>query len=461
MQTHALETFVLERMAKSKLSAVSMALIEGDRIVWSRGFGLRDRERGLPATPQTNYNIGSVTKSFTCVAIMQLQERGLLSIEDPVDKYLDLRLKPFGEPVRIRHLMSHTSGLPATAYLENLLRYHHGATDKILPLGSLQDMLTFLNGAEDWVETRPGERWFYLNEGYVLLGAIIERLSGRPYAEYIREEILLPLGMTRSFHQKSLADQDPEMAVPYATEKDGRHVAKVYPWGQAEPDGGLIANVEDLARYVQFYLASGSVPGRERPVLQPESIAQMAKPWVRTPPQTAAGEPVGHYGLGLSLTTLLGHDLVGHTGLMYVATAAMRMLPGRQLGAVVLANGSGYPLANIADFGLVTLLGEDPWQIPALRTERLLEGLTGRYETYQSTYGCEVRRKGDTLMLHFKHKHGEETVPLVPEHLDEQSARLLSFGGGARQVVEFHHRTAGVEMLQERYKMRRVGPLAE
>jgi CubicO group peptidase (beta-lactamase class C family) len=455
MQTHALETFVLERMAKTKLSGVSIALIEGDQIVWSRGFGLRDREQGLPATPQTNYNIGSVTKSFTCVAIMQLQERGLLSIEDPVEKFLDLRLKPFGEPIRIRHLMSHTSGLPATAYLENLLRYHHGATDKFLPLGTIQDMLAFMNGAADWIETRPGERWFYLNEGYVLLGAIIEKLTGRPYADYIREEILLPLEMNRSFHQRALAQQDPEMAVPYAVEKDGRHVAKQYPWGQAEADGGLISNVLDLARYVQFYLRGGT------PLLSPRSIEQMAKPWVRTPNQTPAGEPVGYYGLGLSSTTLFGHRLVGHTGLMYVATAAMRFLPERKLGAVVLANGSGYPLANIADFGLATLLGEDPWQIPALRTERLLEELTGRYETYRSTYGCEVRRKGDTLQLVFKTKHSEETVPLVPSALGSESAQFLSFGGGAQQIVEFHRRLAGTELLYERYKMRRVGPLAE
>jgi CubicO group peptidase (beta-lactamase class C family) len=213
MNLQALETFVLERMSKTKLSAVSLAIVDGDRIIYERGFGLRNRELGLPATPATNYNIGSVTKSFTCVAIMQLQEKGLLSIEDPVDKFVDLRLKPFGEPVLIRHLMSHTSGLPATAYLENLLRYHHGATDRLLPLGNVADMLTFMNGAEDWVETRPGERWFYLNEGYVLLGAIIEQVTGRPYADYIREEILLPLGMARSFHQKALADSDPPRLV--------------------------------------------------------------------------------------------------------------------------------------------------------------------------------------------------------------------------------------------------------
>jgi CubicO group peptidase (beta-lactamase class C family) len=455
MDLHALESFVLERMAKTKLSAVSLALVDGDQIIYERGFGLRDREQGLPATPATNYNIGSVTKSFTCVAIMQLQERGLLSIEDPVDKYVDLRLKPFGETVRIRHLMSHTSGLPATAYLENLLRYHHGAADRLLPLGNLADMLTFMNGAADWVESRPGERWFYLNEGYVLLGAIISLVTGRPYAEYIRAEILLPLGMERSFHQKGLADEDVEMAVPYAVEKDGRHAAKRYPWGQAEPDGGLISNVRDLARYVQFYLDGG------KDVLSPDSIAAMTKPWVRTPPQLASGEPVSQYGLGLSSTEFFGQRLVGHSGLMYVATAAMRFLPGRKLGAVVLANGSGYPLLNIADFALATALGEDPWALPALRTEKTLEALTGRYETYQSTYGCEVRRKGDTLALVFKTKHSEETVSLIPSELGETASRFLAYGGGTQQVVEFHHRASGVELLYERYKMRRVGTLPE
>jgi CubicO group peptidase (beta-lactamase class C family) len=448
-----LEQFVLERMGRTKLASVSVAMVDGDRVVYERSFGLSNRELGLGATPRTNYCIGSVTKSFTCLAIMQLQERGLLSIDDPVDRFLPLLIKPFGETIRLRHLMSHTSGIPALAYLENVLRHHHGASDRYLPMGGIQDMLTFMNGAADWVETRPGERWFYFNEGFVLLGAIIELVSGQKYTDYLREHILLPLGMTRSFYERDLAKADDDMAVPYYVDKEGKHIASDYPWGQAAADGGLISNVQDMILYLSMYMNGGAG------LASPASIAAMEAPKVRTPSEQTTGEPASYYGLGLSTSTFFGHRLVGHSGLMYVATAAMRFLPERKLGAVVLANGAGYPLVNIADFALAEYLGEDPWQLPALLTERTLEDLTGTYETYRGTFSATVRRKGDLLMLEFKNRHTDETVPLIPDHLDSVSPSFYAMGGGFRQSVQFHHRDGGVELLYERYKFRRTGRL--
>lgn len=173
----ALEEFILEKMAETKLPGVSIALIDRGEVVYSRGFGFRDIERGLPATPRTLYGIGSVTKSFTCIALLQLQEQGRLRVDDPVDRYLPLSVRPMGEAVRIHHFMTHSSGIPALAYAEAVIRHSVGATDTFVPIGSYDDMLNFVNGAQAWTYTRPGERWFYLNEGYVLLGAIIEKVS--------------------------------------------------------------------------------------------------------------------------------------------------------------------------------------------------------------------------------------------------------------------------------------------
>jgi CubicO group peptidase (beta-lactamase class C family) len=455
----ALEEFVLERMGRTHLSSVSIALVDGGEVIYQRGFGLSNRELGVAATPGTNYCIGSVTKSFTCLAIMQLQERGLLSVDDPVERFLPLTVKPGGELVRIRHLMSHSSGIPALAYLENVLRHHHGAADRYLPMGGVSDMLSFINGAADWAECKPGERWFYLNEGYALLGAIVEQVSGQKYADYVREHILLPLGMTRSAHQRDLVKADADVAVPYVVDKEGKHVASDYPWGQAEADGGLISNALDMTRYLEMYLNEG-VGADGRRIVSPASIAAMSASEVRTPPESiTTGEPAAYYGFGLSNSRFFGHRLVGHTGMMYVATAAMRFLPERKLGAVVLANGTGYSMANIADFALATALGEDPWALPALRTEQILDGLTGQYETYRGTFPATVRRKGDLLMLEFKNKHSEESVPLVPFDLNPEQSRFHTVGGGYRQVVAFSHRDAGVELLYERYKFRRTGLL--
>lgn len=452
------ERFVLDKMGQTKLSAVSIALVSGDEIIYERGFGLANRELGIAATPRTNYCIGSVTKSFTCLSIMQLQERGLLSVDDPVERFLPLTVRPFGETICIKHLMSHTSGLPALAYLENVLRHHHGAVDRPLPIGGVADMLAFVNGAADWVETKPGERWFYLNEGYILLGGIIEKVSGKKYADYVRENILLPLGMTRSFHQRDLFKADDDVAVPYVLDKDGRHLVREYPWGQAEADGGLISNALDMAKYIRMYLNDGM--GQHGSIVHKQSIDAMTQKAVRTPPEDIhTGEAASYYGYGLGTSEFFGRLMVGHSGAMYAATAALRFIRSDRVGAIVLANGTGYALTNIADYALASVLGKDPSDLPALKTEKVLDALTGVYETYKGTFSTTVRNKGDYLTLEYKSKYGSDSVSLVPFDLTFSHPRFWAYGAGRRYAVEFLHRNGNVELINERYKFRRIGRL--
>lgn len=227
----ALEQFIQEKLAETHLPALSIALVERGETVFARGFGFRDSERGLPATPRTLYGIGSVTKSFTCLAIMQLQEQGELRVDDPVERYVPLEVRPFGRPITLHHFMSHSSGIPALAYAEAVIRHAAGAADSYLPIASYDDMLTFLNGAHDWVQSPPGERWFYLNEGYILLGAVIEKVSGQPYADYIQLHVLEPLGMARTFFDKSGVDRDQDVAVPYVVTKDKTQLPSHYLYG--------------------------------------------------------------------------------------------------------------------------------------------------------------------------------------------------------------------------------------
>ena len=167
-----LEKFIFEKMANTKMPGLSIAVLADNEIVYSRGFGFRDVENGLPATPHTIYGIGSVTKSFTALSIMQLSEKGLLDVEDNIEKYVPIKLKPYGEPIRIKHLLTHSSGIPALAYAEAFIRGALGDDAPWIPIANYEDMFVFLSDAEEWVETKPGEKFFYLNEGYVLLGYI-------------------------------------------------------------------------------------------------------------------------------------------------------------------------------------------------------------------------------------------------------------------------------------------------
>ena len=212
LDARRLERFVLEKMAKTRLPGLSLALLDRDRVLYARGLGYRDVERGLRATPRTSYCVASVTKSFTALAIMKLAEEGKLSLGDPVEKYVPLKVRPFGEPIRIWHLLTHSSGLPALAYAEALIRDVIGDARSWLPIASPEDVVAFMAEAGDWAEARPGERFLYLNEGYVLLGLIISRLSGLSYEDYVKEHILRPLGMERSYFTQEEFEADPDVS---------------------------------------------------------------------------------------------------------------------------------------------------------------------------------------------------------------------------------------------------------
>lgn len=451
MKFAQLENFVFEKMAQTKLPGVSGAIVKGEEIVWVRGFGLRDLEHGLPATPQTLYSIGSLTKSFTAVSIMQLAEQGKLSLDDPVSSYLPFNITPHGEPIRIWHLLTHSSGIPALAYAENVIGGVTGAGGKWLPIANVDDMLTFLADAGDWVLAKPGERWFYLNEGYILLSGIIEKVSGLPYRDYVAQRIFAPLGMTRSFFHKADIDADADAAVPYVTTQEGKRLPSTYPYA-ISGDGGIISNVLDLAKYVQIYLRGGE--GENGRFLSPESITAMQTPRIPHPMQDNPFGPFAYgYGLGI-LPNFLGETLVAHSGSVGTATAFMGFLPARQLGILLLANGSGYPLGSMGQYGLALMLGHDPEQLPVVQRQRRLSELAGEYTTYKGTMRRTVRKSGDFLLLEAKDNHGTVAQTLVPDKLGETRRTFFALADGIKQPVEFRVSVNGIELIVERYYLR-------
>ena len=476
MDTNRLEGFIFDKMAATRVPGLSIALIRGGGdVVYARGFGQADIEANRAATANTLYGAASITKSFCAIAILQLVERGQLKLSDPVEKFLPCPIKSTEGVVTIEHLLTHTSGLPALGYIEAVLRDAHGIGGTNLPIAAPRDVATFAQGCDDWAESAAGRQWFYLNEGYVLLGEIVGKIAGTPYEQYVTEHILKPLEMAGSFFAEADVAKHDDVATPYVLPKDGVAPPRPgkYLYNVLGADAALITNVLDLGRYVSMFL------GRGRGVMSHDSFAAMTRPRVALPnepmpqlwgeqggsPQTAAHLPAtpSHYGLGLSITDdFLGEPVIGHSGSLIVTSSYVGFMPKSNVGVAVLSNGNGYPAPAIAKVALAILLGRDPSEeLAFVRMENLLKELSGQYETFRGTLRGKVVREGDFLRLEYV---GGDQPPggaiFVPERLDGDDPRFFTICDGAKLPALFRRKRDGsVELIFERYKLRRTGPL--
>jgi len=162
----------------------SILIAKEGRILLSKGYGMANLEHDVPNTPQTIFRLGSVTKQFTSMAIMQLQEKQLLNVDDPIAKYLPTY--PNGEEITIHHLLTHTSGVPDFTSFPDY--------EKTMMLPSPVEK-TIERFKDKPLEFTPGEKFKYSNSGYILLGYIIEKVSGKSYEEFLKENIFQPLNM--------------------------------------------------------------------------------------------------------------------------------------------------------------------------------------------------------------------------------------------------------------------------
>ncbi len=449
-----LESFIVEKMSETRIPGLSIALLKDGRVVYQKGFGFRDIEQGLEATPRTVYGVGSITKTVTAIAVLQLVEKGLISLDDPVGKYLGLDLRVKGEPVTVEHLLTHTSGIPALGYAEAFIRGVLGIADTWVPAAKPDDVVAFMSEASSWASHRPGERFFYLNEGYVLLGKIIEKVSGTSYEDYVRKNVLEPLEMSRSYFSREEVESDPDVATPYIVDREGRITRSRFPYG-ITADGGLFSNALDLLNLASMIIDGGRFADRQ--VLSTDLVKEMVKPRVRIG-YTLFGDESYGYGVIVYPSFLGAYRLVGHSGSVLVYTAFYGVVPEEKAAVAVLANASGYPPSAIGMYALALLLGEDPEKrIPFIKRERILKRLEGLYQAYRGTVSFTVRRSGDFLLLSYRDRITEYSLPLVPERVEEDYAVFWTMDRGRRISVEFFISGDRVEMFYERYKLMKTG----
>ncbi len=225
-----------------KDDAPGLALLIGEKgkVVYRGGFGLADQPNRIPVTPEHSFLIGSVTKQFTGMAVMMLKERGLLSYDEPLARFFP-SFPASIQAVTIRHLLTHTGGIK-----EYLVDSFWAQPDSVRAAMTQEQLLKLIRGYGD-LDFAPGTRWSYSNSGYVLLGAIIEQLSGQTFPDFITGMILKPLGMHRTTAPVSPEQPVGNRALGYRREPGGRIIATPYDMvtiGWA--DGNLVSTVDDL-----------------------------------------------------------------------------------------------------------------------------------------------------------------------------------------------------------------------
>ncbi|MFC6787210.1 serine hydrolase [Halobaculum halobium] len=480
-------------MRRDRLPGVSVAVVDRDGVRYAEGFGARDLAGNRPATPATLYGVGSVTKSVTALATAQLAEAGMLDFEDPVSDHLDVDLGSDPEdPIRLRHLLSHASGLPSLATSEALIGRRLRRDTDTLPLSTPADFRAHVEGAVgsagggsaggsttagDERVGAPGERFAYSNEGYVLLGDVIEACTGRPYDRYVAEHVLDPLGLDRATFDDTAFAMDDDHATMYLREdrgpgsgpaRDGGDVggrddlaaASVPVRELSRPAGGLFTSVEGLGRYARLMLNDGRIDGRE--VVSPESVATLVEDRVDT--------PGGPYGFGWRTRESCGRELVGHSGSIAVSTAYVGFSPEAGLGVAVAANAApGYPLVRLGEGVFACALGEEPAAaVPFFERRRRFDRLTGEYASYRGVKRAVVVRDGGGLRVELAGPLGGESLPLTDAPGDDPFAFLTPNEAGERVPVEFRvgdgggddgagaDADRGVDLLYDRWHLHKV-----
>jgi CubicO group peptidase (beta-lactamase class C family) len=346
-------------MRRLNIPGASLAIVEGDQIVHLRGFG-KARPRGETPTPQTPFAIGSVTKSFTAVAVMQLVEAGKVELDAPVQRYLpwfrvaDLEASA---QMTVRHLLNQTSGLPEAigeVAAAGVDIFPDAAEQRARALASLE------------LKRPVGAACEYSNMNYDLLGLIIEAASGRPYANYIQEHIFSPLKMSHTCTSRAAARRH-GMAMGHRYWFGFPFPAPNLPIPEGSlPSGWLISTAEDLAHYLIAHMSGGRY-GESR-ILSDAGIDELHRGAVE---YYKMGISAGKYGMGWFDGEIGQTKIFWHSGTVPDFEAYMAILPEKKRGVVLLFNACHWWFNPVfIDFGMgvaALLAGEQYSPIPFFR----------------------------------------------------------------------------------------------
>jgi CubicO group peptidase (beta-lactamase class C family) len=428
-------------MALKDITGASIALIDGENIVWSGGFGYTDRSRNVNVTADTLFHVGSISKSFTALGVLKAVDKGLLALDDPLKKHLswftvNSRSGAEAEKITIRHLLSHHSGLGTWSPLGNPSdpQYHSRTFEEVVK--SIRD---------SWLKFPAGERFEYSNQGIDLAGYALEVTSGKPFADFMREELLAPLGMTVSTFDQAKATRTEECAVGYLSKRPVPIVnGVVLPLIAA---GGLFASANDLARFIIFHLRGGL--GVAKQILPQSFLQEMYAP------QLTANDQMSGYGLGVYKAIQYNTVRLSHGGLGYGISTHYRFLPEHKIGVVLMTNqDAAHNAPDLASRVIELMLAAKLGTVPKNKTLRLTDRPIASLDesALRRCEGTYLLYEG--VMFRFKYEKGNLFHIVGSEKLKLDAASSTEFIRGSRRyrfLLAENGNPKGVRMFDSYY----------
>jgi CubicO group peptidase (beta-lactamase class C family) len=399
-------------MNDADVTGLSIALVDGQKIIWAQGFGYSDLHDNVKATADSIYNVGSISKVFTATATLQLAEQGKLDIDQPLRKYLpefSMRSR-YGDIDKItpRNLMTHHSGLPVNWMQGMIVR-------------SPESFTKVVSAVKDEYTAYPSDYIFsYSNLGYLLLGATIERLSDTVYANYMDANLLKPLGMTRSEFANSISSKSYDK---------GKEIEAI-PMRDL-PASGLNSSANDIARFMLMVLSDGSFKGQQ--IINSKLLNEM----IKIQNSNVALDFDSKVGLGWMLNGLDvvgGGTVISHGGLTINFHSLMALLPDKKLGVVVLSNSTTaqsivskiatetLKIALETKTGITQPMQDKKEVVSVPLTPEIIQSFEGYFDTLIGL--IKVNGKIDTLKTEFM---GQE-FELISNQENELRLRLKLFG---------------------------------
>ena len=325
--TSQIDDFITALAKQDRFSGSILVAKEGQVLI-SKGYGMANLELDVPNTPQTKFRIGSITKQFTAMAILQLQQQGKLNVQDPICQYIRDCPQAW-QPITIHHLLTHTSGIKDYTSFPNFSDFGKQSMSPIELIELFRDLP---------LEFTPGESWNYSNSGYILLGYIIEAVSGEPYGIFLLKNIFIPLQMEDTGYDNNHTILKNRADGYFSSTAN----ADYFDQSVAYAAGGLYSTVEDLFRWDQALYTDVLIPQALR--------VEMFTPFSPIPVSPSDAIPDGDisYGYGWRIGTQLGHPWTFHTGTGYGFHNLINRYPDDKVFIVLLGNRESAVLGDIS-----------------------------------------------------------------------------------------------------------------